>query len=135
MCSAIVFLLLVPVAVSAVCCLRMRPFLLAWFVSVVLSIAISEVGILACMKFGRHEVSMWDDVIRWITVPSWAVPIAFVTGVFVRLATRQQHHPAGQCRRCGYCLTGNVSGICPECGTPCSRQNTEGDRKEFEADT
>jgi len=24
----------------------------------------------------------------------------------------------GCCGQCGYCLTGNVSGICPECGTP-----------------
>ncbi len=24
----------------------------------------------------------------------------------------------GHCQRCGYDLTGNVSGICPECGTP-----------------
>jgi hypothetical protein len=23
----------------------------------------------------------------------------------------------GFCPRCGYCLRGNVSGICPECGT------------------
>ncbi|MBN2562782.1 MAG: hypothetical protein JXQ75_17805 [Phycisphaerae bacterium] len=26
--------------------------------------------------------------------------------------------PAGHCRECGYDLTGNTSGICPECGTP-----------------
>ena len=25
----------------------------------------------------------------------------------------------GKCRQCGYDLTGNVSGRCPECGTPC----------------
>jgi hypothetical protein len=25
---------------------------------------------------------------------------------------------AGRCMRCGYNLTGNVSGVCPECGTP-----------------
>jgi hypothetical protein len=25
--------------------------------------------------------------------------------------------PAGICRHCGYSLTGNVSGVCPECGT------------------
>jgi hypothetical protein len=25
---------------------------------------------------------------------------------------------AGECLRCGYDLTGNVSGTCPECGTP-----------------
>jgi hypothetical protein len=24
----------------------------------------------------------------------------------------------GQCPACGYDLTGNVSGVCPECGTP-----------------
>lgn len=27
-------------------------------------------------------------------------------------------HPAGACQKCGYSLTGNTSGICPECGTP-----------------
>ncbi len=24
--------------------------------------------------------------------------------------------PPGHCRKCGYDLTGNVSGVCPECG-------------------
>ncbi len=28
-------------------------------------------------------------------------------------------HPPGHCPRCGYDLTGNVSGVCPECGRPC----------------
>jgi hypothetical protein len=27
--------------------------------------------------------------------------------------------PAARCARCGYDLTGNVSGVCPECGGPC----------------
>jgi undecaprenyl pyrophosphate phosphatase UppP len=26
--------------------------------------------------------------------------------------------PIGRCQKCGYDLTGNVSGRCPECGTP-----------------
>ena len=26
---------------------------------------------------------------------------------------------AGRCVKCDYDLTGNVSGVCPECGTPC----------------
>ena len=26
--------------------------------------------------------------------------------------------PPGHCQKCGYNLTGNVSGVCPECGEP-----------------
>jgi hypothetical protein len=32
-----------------------------------------------------------------------------------------QWRPPGHCQRCGYDLTGNVSGRCPECGTPIER--------------
>ena len=31
---------------------------------------------------------------------------------------RRNTHPPGHCSRCGYNLTGNASGTCPECGTP-----------------
>ena len=37
---------------------------------------------------------------------------------FVRNFQLRRPFPAGCCHRCGYNLTGNVSGICPECGTP-----------------
>jgi uncharacterized paraquat-inducible protein A len=33
----------------------------------------------------------------------------------------EQRARAGQCTTCGYNLTGNVSGTCPECGTSISR--------------
>ncbi len=32
--------------------------------------------------------------------------------------TEEQEADTGKCRRCEYDLRGNVSGICPECGTP-----------------
>lgn len=35
-----------------------------------------------------------------------------------RCAARMAGSPQHACRRCGYDLTGNVSGTCPECGTP-----------------
>lgn len=33
-----------------------------------------------------------------------------------RLMARRHEIPPGHCQRCGYDLTGNASGICPECG-------------------
>jgi hypothetical protein len=33
-------------------------------------------------------------------------------------ARRRRRLRNGQCIRCGYDLTGNVSGVCPECGKP-----------------
>lgn len=30
------------------------------------------------------------------------------------------------CSRCGYDLTGNVSGVCPECGTPIATAVADG---------
>jgi hypothetical protein len=35
---------------------------------------------------------------------------------------------AGFCHRCGYNLAGNISGICPECGTPVVIIHTESER-------
>jgi hypothetical protein len=31
-----------------------------------------------------------------------------------------RRNPLGHCQKCGYYLTGNTSGICPECGKPVS---------------
>jgi len=52
--------------------------------------------------------------------PLWAVPfllaaypaIAFIRGPLRRWRRRRK----GRCVRCGYDLTGNVAGVCPECG-------------------
>lgn len=44
-----------------------------------------------------------------------ALPIALVVGIPFLL--RRPPRPPGFCRQCGYNLTGNVSGICPECGS------------------
>lgn len=50
----------------------------------------------------------------------WGILLAFATGG-IRIArwawSKSQQPPCG-CRTCAYDLTGNTSGICPECGTP-----------------
>lgn len=46
-------------------------------------------------------------------LPIWLIALLAVAGIV--LAARRKKTPAGHCL-CGYDLTGNVSGICPECG-------------------
>lgn len=54
-------------------------------------------------------------VMSWIELPLWLVLSASV------LATTWLWRPSRSrkkgCVECGYSLTGNVSGVCPECGT------------------
>ena len=46
----------------------------------------------------------------WMLLLPAALPTAY-------LFYRDRRHPPGHCQRCGYDLTGNESGVCPECGT------------------
>ena len=54
----------------------------------------------------------------WV-VPRWLVilPLTFpaLAWGITRLRRRSKRRP-GLCRSCGYDLTGNLSGVCPECG-------------------
>ncbi|MBU0617500.1 MAG: hypothetical protein KKI02_07270 [Planctomycetes bacterium] len=56
--------------------------------------------------------------LRWVNIPLWLplVVAAVPTGVLFWRDRRRT--PPGHCQNCGYDLTGNVSGRCPECGTP-----------------
>ncbi len=48
----------------------------------------------------------------------FGIPILLVVIFWTmeRIGFLPQRHAAGACRNCGYNLTGNVSGRCPECG-------------------
>lgn len=55
-----------------------------------------------------------------LVIPSWSLILLFALLPALWLY-RWRIHPIrlpGQCRRCGYDLTGNTSGTCPECGAP-----------------
>lgn len=50
-----------------------------------------------------------------------------IGGLWTAVAYRHWRHPRyppppGCCKKCRYDLTGNISGICPECGTPVASQ-------------
>jgi hypothetical protein len=56
----------------------------------------------------------WNSL--FIVIPLW---IPFLVGLALfGIAWRIDRRPTGpRCDRCGYDLTGNVSGTCPECGS------------------
>src|ERR1043166_7933927 len=59
----------------------------------------------------------------FMDIPFWAI---FATGALITIALFRLDRPPkpGHCPSCNYNLTGNTSGICPECGTPCQTANT-----------
>jgi len=77
-----------------------------------------------------HIIRTWfpnfpDPSMRhWtVIIPLW-VPfliVALPTTLLWRLDLRRA--APGQCHRCRYNLTGNTSGICPECGTPITSES------------
>ena len=60
----------------------------------------------------------------WIPVASLLVypAIAFIRGPLLRWRRRRK----GLCLKCGYNLTGNESGKCPECGSFIRKKSKEG---------
>ena len=52
-----------------------------------------------------------------------APPLIGLAAVTAFLWYRDRLIPPGCCKECGYDLTGNVSGICPECGTAIAQES------------
>ena len=70
----------------------------------------------------RFIVSVEHGIYRTIAVriPVWQLVVAFLALPILLVgwpaARRWRRRRRGQCEACGYNLTGNVSGVCPECG-------------------
>jgi hypothetical protein len=55
---------------------------------------------------------------RTINVPCWIPFVLLAVPTALLWYRARRPIPPGHCQKCGYDLTGNVSGRCPECGTP-----------------
>jgi hypothetical protein len=63
-------------------------------------------------------VTIWPSASRSaFTLPLWLVFVPLIIPTAL-LWWGYRRFPAGHCQNCGYNLTGNVSGVCTECGTP-----------------
>ena len=60
--------------------------------------------------------------IGWTTFGMLLIGTPIVAVVVASSLTPAHVPPAHLCRQCGYDLTGNVSGVCPECGRPTHRK-------------
>lgn len=62
------------------------------------------------------ELGFDEDV---FAVTAHAVSLSLVLApILSKKRALRDRIPPGHCKQCGYNLTGNTSGICPECGTP-----------------
>lgn len=60
-----------------------------------------------------------------VRVPCWLlVPLLTLATTILWRRDRCRRRP-GRCRKCNYNLTGNTSGVCPECGLATPRQQSE----------
>jgi hypothetical protein len=76
--------------------------------------------------YPRNKAKWWIDVQRgrdgtMVLVPLW-MPALMLAALSVALWRRDRPIPSGRCSCCGYDLTGNVSGRCPECGSAVGSQ-------------
>lgn len=68
------------------------------------------------------SVNRHGTMAMWFSVLMWSVPFAlalsmYAAGVAIRRTDIKGRRRAdGLCVHCGYNLTGNFTGVCPECG-------------------
>ncbi len=55
----------------------------------------------------------------YVSLPLWLPLLVFAIPTAILWHRDRRRSPPGHCQQCGYDLTGNESGVCPECGVPC----------------
>jgi hypothetical protein len=74
---------------------------------------LNRLGFYGSMSNEKGDLSVVATVPFWLVTPIAAAPVLVV---FAREVRRRRRAARNRCAVCGYDLTGNVSGVCPECG-------------------
>ena len=90
-------------------------------VAVVLCLVPATVSVVSSytgLLFGWNGTGRVSMLVPWWLIPlGLAYPLWILVRHVHRTETRRVRRRLGLCRDCGYNLTGNESGVCPECGT------------------
>jgi hypothetical protein len=65
------------------------------------------------------DLDWWPYAVISALVAGFAV-VGVLSGMIAhaKLRAARRRRRLNLCPSCGYCLIGNISGVCPECGTP-----------------
>jgi predicted RNA-binding Zn-ribbon protein involved in translation (DUF1610 family) len=77
------------------------------------------------------KCNLTPDVELIMLLPLWALVVlfsAYPAYAAARWYSKRRRKLTNVCISCGYNLTGNVSGICPECGTEIGKRHSDGAR-------
>ena len=79
-------------------------------------------GIIAGLLSGEPQMTDHGADMAWVvpTNAAFYAAMAYLISSQLRRTTKTPDAPS--CSKCGYCLKGNVSGACPECGTQLERR-------------
>lgn len=94
----------------------LRSFWIASTLATVTSAVLWVVGVYALLAISAPNELGGPLLLAPILLTFGTTFVGAVTAGFVVRMARKASHPAGCCKGCGYNLTGNVSGVCPECG-------------------
>lgn len=118
-----------------------------WGVSYALMIGWQGKSISVAVAFGRLRIWRWSPnypsgliadgasatMAGWflpqiVVLPIWLFALLFLVLTIHLIRRSRRRFPAGCCAKCGYDLTGNMSGVCPECGAAvCAGRNGAGE--------
>jgi hypothetical protein len=95
-------------------CALIVPFNLAWRRDIG---RVALAAVLTAALLVWLEPSALPHAVERNALRAWVIA-GMLAIVMIVLPRRRVCRPDASCGKCGYDLTGNISGVCPECGTP-----------------